>query len=448
MKKIVVIGFGPAGLRASLSAKAQDSSSSITVISEEPYLTYSRCGLPFVISGDIESFDKLMISKNIILRSNIELMLGFKAIDAISDTLYIENIKSGETKQLKFDSLIIATGSRVAIPPIKNLDKYLNSENVFTLRSIDDGIKILKLINKVKHLIIIGAGAIGLEAAEAFSKRGVMIDVIELMPKVLPTILDDDMALLIHENMIKHNIGLRLNSRVNEVFGSNRIEGVIVNNSNISCDSLLIATGVKSCVEFAKTINLELGSMAIKTNELQETSKANIYAAGDCAETRHLITSEPFVPYLGTVAYRQGNVAGVNAAGGFMRFQGALGSIVLKIFDYEVGATGLTVEKAENSGFKPVVGKVKWYTKAEYYPSHGDIIVKLVFDENTRRLIGGQIIGVSDVAQRVNILATAISLHATVDDLIKLDTCYSPPVADVIEPIVKASEIAFKKFRL
>jgi len=444
LKRIVIVGFGTAGLRAALSAKSQDPSVSVTVISEERYLTYSRCGLPFVIGGQIDSFEKLMVvSRNMLLRLGLDLMLGFRAVDVIGDTLYVEKVDSGEIKQIKFDSLIVATGSQSYLPPIRNL----NLNNVFTLRSIDDCVKIINALGKVKHFVIVGAGAIGLECAEAFLRRGIKVHVVELMPKVLPNILDDDMASILQESIVKHNVTLKLNGRVNEVLGSNTVEGVVVNDEIIDCDAVLVSTGVRANVDFAKKIGLEIGSYAIKTNEFQETSKAGIYSAGDCVETRHLITSKPFTPYLGTVAYKQGNVAGVNAAGGSMKFHGTLGSMVLKVFDYEIGATGLNVEQAEKEGIKVIVGKTKWYTKAEYYPSHGDLTVKVIFNADNGRLIGGQIIGVSDVAQRVNLLSALISMKAIVDDVVNMETCYSPPVADIIEPVVRASEIALKKFR-
>ncbi|MEM2537777.1 MAG: FAD-dependent oxidoreductase [Candidatus Methanomethylicia archaeon] len=444
MRRVVIVGFGTAGLRAALSAKAQNPGSNVIVVSEEQYLTYSRCGLPFVIGGDIKSFENLIVVSNAILqKSGIDLILGFRAIDVIGNTLYIDSIDGKESRQINFDSLVIATGSKPFIPHIKNV----NINNVFTLRSIDDGIKIMKSLNNIRHFAIVGAGAIGLECAEAFSKRGLTVSVIELMPKVLPNILDHDMALLIQEDMVKHNVNLKLGKRVEEILGSNSVKGLVVNGEIIDCDAVLIATGVKADVVFAKNIGVELGSVAIKTDDFMETSKTGVYAAGDCVETKNLITSKPFTPYLGTVAYRQGNVAGANAAGGSMVFPGSLGSIVLRIFDYEIGFTGLTNEQAEKEGLNTIVSKVKWYTKAEYFPHHGDITVKLIFDANSRKLLGCQIVGTSDVAQRINLASMAISMGAKVDDLIKLDTCYSPPVADVIEPIVKASEIALKRFK-
>lgn len=439
-----MVGFGIAGLRAALSARAQDPNADIIVVSEEPYLTYSRCGLPFVLGGDIENFENLILaSKNMLIMLKINLMLGFRAIDVIGNTLYIDSVDGRESKQINFDSLIITTGSKPFIPPIKNI----NLENVFTLRSIDDGIRIMKSLKNIKRFAIIGAGAIGLECAEAFSKRGLSVSVIELATKVLPNILDQDMASLVHEVVMRHNVNLKLNGKVKEILGVKKVEGLVVDDEIIECDAVLIATGVKANVTFAKNIGIELGSLAIKTNEFMETSKAGIYAAGDCAETINLVTSKPFTPYLGTVAYRQGNVAGFNAAGGSVKFLGSLGSVVLKIFDYEIGSTGLTVEQAEKEGINVITGKAKGHTKAEYYPSHGDIIIKLVFDSSTRRLLGCQIVGKSDVAQRINFLSAAISMKAKVDDVINFDTCYSPPVADVIEPIIRASEIALKKFK-
>ncbi|MEM2136330.1 MAG: FAD/NAD(P)-binding oxidoreductase [Candidatus Methanomethylicia archaeon] len=290
MKNIAIIGFGTAGLRAALSARSQDPSANVTVISEEKYLTYSRCGLPFVLSGEIKSFDDLfVISRHTLARSNINLLLGFRAVDIIGDTLYIENGK--ESKQLHFDSIIFATGSRVLIPPISGV----NLNNVFTLRNIDDGLKIINSISNLKHIVIVGAGAIGLECAEAFYKRGLSITIVELMPRILPNILDEDMAKIVQERIINSNIKLIVGKKIEEIYGSSVVEGVSIDGENIPCDAVLIATGVKANVNLAKNIGLNIGTMGIKTNMFQETSKASIYAAGDCAETRHLITSKPYL---------------------------------------------------------------------------------------------------------------------------------------------------------
>ncbi|MCD6155346.1 MAG: FAD-dependent oxidoreductase [Candidatus Verstraetearchaeota archaeon] len=441
--RIVVVGLGAAGLWSAISARMKDSSADIYAFCDEKYFTYSRCGLPFVIGGEILRFNDLIItSEDILKRMRINFKLNCRVTDVVKDTVYYDS--ENGSGQLKFDSLILATGSKPFIPPIKGV----NLTNVFTLRTIDDGAKILNTLNSTKRSIIIGAGAIGLEVAEALTRRGLEVKIVELLPRVLPALLDEDMAKIVQKRLESNGVSLILGRGVDEIYGSGKVEGVAVGDENFQCDMVIVATGVRPNVDLAKNIGVNLGvTGGIKTSKIMETNIEGVFAAGDCAETVHLVNGKPFLPMLGTSAYRQGKVAGFNAAGGSRIFPGSLGSTVLKVFGVEIGSTGLTVERAVKEGFKVVVGKVRWYTKAEYYPTHEKINVKLVFDGESGRIIGGQIVGGEDVAQRVNLLAASIGWGMKVEDLCNIDTCYSPPVADTIEPIVRASELAFRKFK-
>ena len=439
----MIVGLGAAGLRAAIAARRVDPSSNITVVCDEPYTTYSRCGLPFVLGGEIDGFDRLVVaSPQLLSKMRLNILLNSRVVDVQHDTVSVEG-KDGSTN-LRFDSLVLATGAKPFIPPIKGVEL----KNVFSLRTIDDGVRIAEALNSARRVVVVGAGAIGLEAAEAFVKRGVDVKVVELMPKVLPKLLDLDMAKIVYDGIVSHCYPIILGSGVSEIYGSESVEGVHVNDDDIPCDAVLIATGVRPDVELAKIAGLKLGvTRGILTDEHMRCSIDNIFAAGDCAETKHIVTGKPFLPLLGTVAYREGMVAGKNAVGDAAVFRGALGSMVLRICDFEVGSVGLTVELAKKEGFKVVVGKVKWYTKAEYYPTHREIVVKLIFNAEDGKIIGGQIVGGEAVAQRINLIAASIGWGITAEEMVNVDTCYSPPVADTIEPVTRAAELALRRLK-
>ena len=443
MQSIVVVGMGPAGLWAAVSAKMTNRSAEVIVVTDEEFLTYSRCGLPFVLSGEIETFEDLIITSMRYLKSlDIKVLTKSRALEVDDEKILVEH--NGYVEKINFSSLVFATGSRPFVPPISGRDL----DGVYTLRTIRDGMKIADEARNARNVVIVGAGAIGLEVAEALSKLGLNVTLVEIMPRVLPAILDDDMARILHRRISNTKVNLMLNSRVEEIVGDGRVKEVIVNGDSYPCNFVVMATGVRPNVDLARTAGIAIGRFGgIVTDERMQTSNEQMYAAGDCAETVHLITKKPFLPLLGTVAYDQGKVAGVNAAGGSSYYRGALGSTVLKVFGVEVGFSGLTVNQAVKEGFNVIVGKVKWKTKAEYYPNAKDITVKLVFNADDGRLIGGQIIGEEAVAPRVNMIATAMTCGMNAEDLASVDTCYSPPVADTIEPIVRAAEVALRKFK-
>ena len=443
MRRVVVVGLGPAGLWSAISARVADSSAEVVVLSDEKYLTYSRCGLPFVIGGEIGSFEELVITSIDKLKSlRIQVFLESRVVDVDGDEVVYEH--RGELHRIKFSSLVLATGSKPFIPPIPGID----AGGVYSLRTINDGVAISKASMKARRALVIGAGAIGLEVAEALAERGLEVTVAEIMPRVLPAILDGDMARILSQAIRSSGVNLMLNSRVEEIIGNPTVSSAVVGEAEVPCDLVVVATGVRPNVDLARKVGVSIGATGgIETDEFMRTSIEGIYAAGDCAETKHLVTGRPFTPFLGSVAYRQGKVAGANAAGSSLRFAGSLGSTVLRVFGFEVGFTGLTCEQAKGEGIRTVVGKVKWLTKAEYYPGAREIVVKLVFRADDGKLIGGQIVGGEAVAQRINLLAAAIACGMDAESIASIDTCYSPPVADAIEPITRAAEIALRKLR-
>jgi len=244
--------------------------------------------------------------------------------------------------------------------------------------------------------------------------------------------------------------GLRIivGKGVDEILGTEKVTGVSVAGETIPADLVVVATGVRANTELAQKTGLTIGeTRGIKVNMKMETSLKDVYAAGDCVESVSLITHRPTVSQLGTTAVRQGKVAGTNSAGGYAIFPGCLSSAVSKMFDFEVGATGLTEFMAGRAGIKTVVGSITSKTRADYYPEAQQIKVKLVVEKETEAVIGGQIIAGEEVTQRINALSFAVQKQMTVRELAKSDTAYAPPLSETWEPIVLAAETAIMRLR-
>jgi NADH oxidase (H2O2-forming) len=339
---------------------------------------------------------------------------------------------------------VIATGAYPFVPPIKGREK----QGVHALRTIEDGKKIDETINNSKSAVVIGAGLIGLETAVACIERGLKTVVVELLPQVLPAMIDADMAKMVQIMLEEKGMRVITGKGVDEILGSEKVSGVSVAGEQIQTDMVVVATGIRVNSELAQKAGITIGeTRGIKTNARMETSVKDVYAVGDCAESVNMITQRPTLCQLGTAAVRQGKVAGTNAAGGYAIFHGVIGSAVTKFFDTEIGVTGLTDFSAKRNGYETVIGTITTKTRPEYYPSGHNIKIKIVVDKESRRIIGGQIIGGEEVTQRINALSFAIQKHMTIHELAKADTAYAPPLNETWEPMVLAAEIAIRKLR-
>ncbi|RLF15953.1 MAG: pyridine nucleotide-disulfide oxidoreductase [Thermoprotei archaeon] len=443
-KKIVVVGGGAAGLDAALNARRTSRDADIKLINAEDKPAYSRCALPFVIGGDIHDFSHIVIYKPEFYKMmKIDLKLKTTVTEVDPSAKVVKAVgPDGKEESFEYDSLILATGARAIVPPIKGHDK----KGVYPLRTIDDASAILQEALKAKSAVVVGAGLVGLEAAEGLVKRGVKVTVIEALHQVLRPILDEDMAKILQSRITAHGVRLMLSTKAEEILGDNHVKAVAAGGETIDADLVIMAVGVRANTDLAVKAGCKLGvTGGIKVDARMKTSVDDIYAAGDCVESVHLVTMQPILCQLGTVAVKQGKVAGINAAGGYATFPGVLGSAVSKIFDVEVGFTGLTEWQAKQAGFDVVVGTVPWRTRAEYYPGSKEIRVKLIFEKASMKLIGAQILGGEGVAPRVDALSLAIQKGMTAYELAKADTCYTPPLADTWSPITLAAEAALKR---
>lgn len=445
-EKIVIIGGGAAGVSAALWARRVNRKAEIVVVNKEKYPEYSRCGLPYVI-GNMVSDPKNLIEHppswyDKFLR--IKLKLECIAIDGDPDKkiVEIEDLKHRKREKESYDKLIIATGSSPFIPPITGVKK----KNVFTLRTLNDAIQIREAAKKIKNAIVVGAGMTGLEIAEALHNLGLKVTVVELLPQILPPVLDTDFAKTIQNKMEEQGITVLTGKRVEEIIGNEKVEGVIVEGEEIPTDLVIVSTGVKPNTEFAQKIGLEIGKTGgIRTNEYMETNIENIYAAGDCVETKYLVTNDTILPAMGTVAVRQGKVAGINAAGGRTTYHGTVLTRTTKLFGFEIASVGLTTQQAEKIGIKPIVGTIRGRTKPEYFPDSREIHIKILVNPENSQIIGSQIIGEEGAAMRINTLTLALIKKLTIDEFLSLETVYAPPIAPVWDPLIIATDSVMRK---
>ncbi len=446
-RKIVLIGAHAAAVDAASAARKKDRTAEITLLTTEKHAGYSRCGIPFVIGGHIQKFTDLIVypsSYYQMMKLDLRRETTATNIDAKAKTVEIQD-NMGKTETLQYDSLIIATGANAFVPPIKGREK----KGILSVRTIEDGEKINQAIQQgAKTAVVMGAGLIGLEVAIGLTERGVRTTVVELLPQIMPVMLDVDMARGVQEMLENKALNILVGKGVEEFIGSDEVTGVVAGGEQINADLCVAAFGVRANTELAQKAEIGLGeTRAIKVNPRMETSVPGIYAVGDCAETTNLITQKPALPQLGTVAVRQGKVAGTNAAGGYAVFPGILGSAVTKFFDTEIGVTGLNEFFAKRAGLDTVAGTVSGITRAQYYPGAQSIKVKVVVERDMERIIGAQIIGGEAVTQRINALSIGIQKQITVRELAKSDTCYAPPLSETWELMALAAEAAIIKLR-
>lgn len=413
----------------------------ITVIERRMYATYHPCGLPYAIGGEIPHIRHLV--EEVPRMPGVNVMIGHLALEINRDEKWVEvqERKTGEKKRISYNKLILATGSLPMKPPIPGVEL----DNVFTLRTMRDGEEILDALSRATKAVVVGGGPIGIEAASALRERGMEVTLVEMKSGVLPTMLDPDMAQIVVERLEQEGIRTLRSKPVVEITGEEKVQKVVVEGEEIPADMVVLAVGVKPDVELAQRAGLEFGpTKLIRVNERLQTSDPDIYAAGDCAESRCLLTGRPIRSQLATTAIRMGRVAGINAVGGDEVFPGVLNTVVTSAYGMEIASTGLTTETAKEGGFEVVSARVRVLSKPHYYPGARHIVIKLLADRKSRRLIGGQIIG-DGAAERTNLVAFAIKYRAMVEDLVRMEYCYVPPVNDRIEPLVIAAEALSRK---
>ncbi|MCJ7747073.1 MAG: FAD-dependent oxidoreductase [Desulfobacterales bacterium] len=446
-KRLLVIGGVAAGPKAAAKARRCDPEMEIVIYQEEDDISYAGCGLPYYISGVIGERDDLISrTPGQFAQEGIRILKNrrIESIDVKNQTISGRKIGSGETFTDHFDRLVIATGAYPIRPRVEGID--LN--NVFYLRSIFDADAIFQQIQSesIRNVVIAGGGYIGLEMAESLALRGKNVTIVELAPQIL-TLFDEDFAGILRQYLEKKGVNVFTSEGIQALRGKEgKVTHVQTVARELEADVVLMSLGIRSQVELAKQAGLKIGETgAIWVNEKMETSVEGVYAAGDCAETTHLITGKRVWIPLGSTANKQGRVVGVNVCGGNATFPGVMGTAAFKTFDFNVAKTGLSMREAKQEGFHPVQAIVRGYDRAHYYPGKKESTLKVIADKETGRILGGQVIGEGPSDKFIDILAMALHAKMTCRDLANVDLAYAPPFSPVLSPVIVSANVLMNK---
>ncbi|MGA2286045.1 MAG: FAD-dependent oxidoreductase [Dehalococcoidia bacterium] len=450
-KRLLVIGGGAAGMSAAAAARRRQPDAEIVVIERGPRVSFMLCGLPYFISDVVKDEESLVVYEADYFRTErqIDVRTGceVKGIDAQDHNVECIDVATREKEVLGYKKLVIAAGAQPILPGIRGLDL----RGVFGLRTLDSAIAVKQFIAQrpVKRAAIIGAGYIGLEMAEALTTAGAATTIIEASDTVLP-MSEPEIGELIEEELRRHGVEL-LKPRLALSFegASATVERVATDGGDVEVEMVLIAAGARPDSAVAREAGVALGEIGgIATDEMMRTNVPDIYAAGDCVESRNLLTGKTIFLPLGTTANKQGRVAGDNAMGGRATFPGIMTTLAFKVFDLEVARTGLSHDQARSAGFAPVSAIIRFPSRSPFYPRAETLTVKLIADERTGRLLGAQMAGHGTVAKRIDVVAAALHAKMTVSDLMQLDLTHAPPFANEWEGIQLAAQaIAHHKAR-
>ncbi|MFH1502436.1 MAG: FAD-dependent oxidoreductase [Candidatus Eisenbacteria bacterium] len=447
--RLVVLGGNAAGLSAASRARRVRPDVEIVVLERGQDVSYAACMLPYYIAGVSGPRENLIVYDADFFRRErrIDLRLGVEALEVKPRSRAVHCRRAdGTAETIEYDALVLATGSRAVVPPIPGS----NMPGVFVLRTLPDGDAVKSFLDggRARSAVILGAGYVGLEMAEAFLARGLDVTVVERLPQVLST-YDPDMSEIVEREL--HSKGVRVLTGTS-VDGfergddSSSVAYVMTGGQRIPADMVLMAAGVRPNSELAREAGLELGvADAIRVDARQVTSEPSILAAGDCCEATHIVTGRKTWIPLGTTANKQGRTAGENAVGGTIRFGGVAGTNVTKVMDLEVAQTGLTETRALEEGLRADSSSITASSRAHAYPGGSPLRVKVVFEEGSGRLLGAQMVGEDGVSKRIDTVAAGLSSGMSVRDLASVDMSYAPPFSPVWDPVLIAANQAVKK---
>jgi len=445
-KRLLVIGGVAAGPKAAVRARRCDPEMEIVIYQEEDDLSYAGCGLPYYISGVVKERDALISrtpGKFVVDGIRIQKNRRVERIDTKERTISGKMVESEKTFMDHYDRLVLATGAK----PIRPTMDGIELGNVFFLRSIFDADAILESVgsDQIQKVVIAGGGYIGLEMAEALILLGKRVTIVELAPQIL-TLFDEDFAGILRQYLEKKGIQIFTSEGIKALRGNGRVTHVQTAARKVEADAVLMSLGIRPQVELARQAGLRIGDTgAIWVNEKMETSAEGVYAAGDCAETTHLVTGKRVWIPLGSTANKQGRVVGSNVCGGNDTFPGVFGTTIFKTFDLNVAKTGLSMREAGQGGFRPIQAIVRGHDRADYYPGRKELILKVVADSPTGRILGGQVIGEGPSDKFIDILAMALHARMTCKELALADLAYAPPYSPVLSPMIVAANVLTNK---
>jgi NADPH-dependent 2,4-dienoyl-CoA reductase/sulfur reductase-like enzyme len=448
-ERLVVVGGDAAGMSAAAGARRRRTVDELEIVAFERgrFTSYAACGVPYYVGDLVREAEELIArtpEEHRRMGVDVQLRHEVVAIDTAARRVTVRDLDGGGERDVEYDQLVIATGGTPRKPPLPGVD----AEGVYGVQTLEDGIEVRRIVDETKpeHAVVVGGGYIGVEMAEALLRRGLEVTLVCAHPAPMST-LDPDMGDLVAGAMRGLGVHLRLVERAQRIeVEDGHVTGVTTPVGTIHADLVVLGTGARPNSELARDAGIAIGeSGGIVTDDHQRTSADGVFAAGDCIETRHLVSGGSVAIALGTHANKQGRVVGINATGGDAVFPGVLGTAVAKVCDYEVARTGLAEWEATDAGLDFFATTIDGSTRAAYYPETRPIRVKLVTERGTGRLLGAQIVGREGAAKRIDVLAACLWNRMGVEEIINLDLGYAPPFSPVWDPVLVAARVAAAK---
>jgi len=447
-ERLVVIGGDAAGMSAASKARRENRTLEIVVFERSPHTSYSACGLPYYIGRVVEESEALIARtpEEFVSKYGIDARIRHEvtSIDPKGGRLRVLNRETQKETWESYDQLLIATGAVPYCPSTPDA----GATGIYGLSTLESGILIRRVLDeeKPRRAVIVGGGYIGLEMAEALILRGLEVTLVQRGSQVMNT-LDSDMGGIVSDTLRRKGVKLFLEESMTafEVEGG-RVRSIVTDRRTLPTDIVILGMGVRPRTDLAEAAGIPLGVKgSIRVNTRMQTEIDGIWAAGDCAESFHLVNRRPFYVALGTVANKQGLVAGTNLGGGYATFPGVVGTAVTKVCDCEVGRTGLQEKEVVASGLCFASAVITSRTRSGYYPGAEKVTVKMLAERGSGRLLGAQIVGGVGAAKRIDVVATALHAGFNVEEMVHLDLSYAPPYSPVWDPVQIAARQLVKE---
>ncbi|MBC8630850.1 FAD-dependent oxidoreductase [[Eubacterium] tenue] len=445
--KVLVIGGVAAGTKTAAKLKRENRDLDVTLITKGENISYAGCGLPYYVGGVIENKSDLIVNtpKSFSDLTQVEVKTGIEAlsIDRNEKIVNAINLNNNEEVKFNYDKLVIATGADPVKPPIEGIDL----EGVYYMRTPNDAIAVREVVenDNVKRAVVVGGGFIGLEVAENLHEMGVKTTLVEAMDHIMPG-FDDEVCSYVEDELMENGIMVLTEERLISIEGDNKVKKVRTDKRAMKADIIVMAVGIRANTKIASDCGLELETnKTIKVNEYMQTNDEDIYAVGDCVTVKNILSGKPVWSPMGSSANKEGRCVAKTISGEKTPFNGVLGTGIVKLLNLNAARTGLTEKDAKNLGYEVESVIVPIDDKAHYYPDSKMIIIKIIADKNSKRVLGAQIFGEGNVDKQIDIVATAITFNATIGDLQNLDLAYAPPFSTAIHPLGHVANVLLNK---
>ena len=445
--KVLIVGGVAAGTKTAAKLKREDRNAEVVVITKDKDISYAGCGLPYYVGGLIESRDELIVNtpQKYAGLTGVEVKTGKEAVGLNADRkeITVRDTETGTEEICSYDKLVLAVGASPAVLPVPGTDK----QGVFKMRTPDDAIQIRSYAeeHQVKKAVVIGAGFIGLEAAENLKAKGIQVTVIDFASQILPNILDEEMAAYAKKHLLKEGIRVITGTKAEEILGDSEVTGVKTSAGVLGCQLLIMAAGIRPNTDFLTDSGIEMFRGTILVDHTMKTSLEDVYAAGDCVMVTNRITGKPQWSPMGSSANMEGRTLAQILSGKEKTYPGVLGTGVVKLPGLNIGRTGLTEEQAKEAGYDVITVLAPTDDKAHYYPDSSFFITKMIADKTTHKLLGVQVFGPGAVDKMVDIAVMGINMGAVLEDFENADFAYAPPFSTAIHPFVQVVYILLNK---